>query len=257
MDRSAGHGAVSRQAAFFDVDGTVVATASTLAFGRPLYRHGLLTPGALLKSAYAQLVYRFVGVDEARMERLRATALQVTRGWDPERVRRLIREALAEVLGPLVYPEARELFERHRAAGHELYLVSSSGVEVIEPLAEYLRVPRVLASRAGIGVDGRYDGTLAFYCYGPAKAAALRDEARRRGLDLAASYAYSDSVTDLPMLETVGHPVAVNPDRRLRLAARQRGWPISGFAHPVGRRRGRARVWARATAQRAPAGGER
>lgn len=223
----------TRAAAFFDLDKTVVARSSTLAFGRGLYKEGLLTRSVLLKGAYAQLVYQLVGADEARMERSRTALLELTRGWEAERVQRLVRETLQEVIDPLIYAEALELFEVHRRAGRDLYLVSSSGVEVVKPLAEYLGVPHVIASVPGIDANGRYDGTLEFYAYGEHKATAIAREAEQRGLDLAGSYAYSDSVTDLPMLEAVGHPIAVNPDRELRAAAAARDWPCLDFSRPV------------------------
>lgn len=225
------------QAAFFDLDKTVVAKSSTLAFSRGFYREGLLSPAAALKAAYAQLAYQLLGANEERMERSRVALLSLTRGWDAGRVQRLVRETLQEVIDPLVYEEALDLFEEHRRAGRRLYLVSSSGVEVVRPLAEYLGVPHVIATRAGIDAEGRYDGTLDFYCYGPAKADAIREEAAQHGLDLDASYAYSDSITDLPMLEAVGHPVAVNPDRELRAVARARGWELRDFSNPVALRR--------------------
>ena len=222
-----------RAAAFFDLDKTVVAKSSTLAFGRPMYRDGLIGPAMVMKVAYAQLVYQLFGADEDRMERSRVVMLELTRGWEADRVQRLVRETLQEIIDPLVYAEALELFEEHRKAGRDLYLVSSSGEEVVIPLAEYLGVPHVIATRAGIDDEGFYDGTLDFYAYGPYKADAMREEAERRGLDLAESYAYSDSVTDLPMLEAVGHPVAVNPDRELRRAAAARGWEVRDFVRPV------------------------
>jgi HAD superfamily hydrolase (TIGR01490 family) len=223
----------TRQAAFFDLDKTVVAKSSTLAFGRPLYREGLITPAVVLKGTYAQLVYQLFGANEERMERSRVALLELTKGWNAERVQRLVRETLQEIIDPLIYAEALELFAEHRQAGRDLYLVSSSGVEVVKPLAEYLGVPYVIATRAGVDPDGNYDGTLDFYCYGPSKAVAIRQEAAERGIDLSASYAYSDSVTDLPMLEAVGHPFAVNPDKELRRAATQRGWEIRDFVRPV------------------------
>ena len=222
-----------RPAAFFDLDKTVVAKSSALAFGRELYREGLLSPAAMLKSAYAQLVYQLFGADDDRMERSRAAMLELTRGWEAARVQRLIRETLQEVMDPLIYAEALDLFAEHRNAGHDLYLVSSSGIEIVEPLAAYLDVPHVLATLPGLDEDGCYDGTLRFYCYGEGKAQALRDAAKARGLDLDASYAYSDSITDLPMLEAVGNPVAVNPDRDLRAVAVERDWTIRDFRRPV------------------------
>jgi HAD superfamily hydrolase (TIGR01490 family) len=228
-----GQAADGRAAAFFDLDKTVVAKSSALAFSRELYREGLLSPTAMLKGAYAQLVYQLFGADDDRMERSRVAMLELTRGWEAARVQRLIRDTLPEVVDPLVYAEALDLFDEHRAAGRELYLVSSSGIEIVAPLAEHLGVPHVLATLPGLDADGCYDGTLEFYCYGDDKAVAVRREAAARGLDLDASHAYSDSITDLPLLEAVGHPVAVNPDKDLRAVAAERGWTILDFRRPV------------------------
>lgn len=222
-----------RQAAFFDLDKTVVAKSSTLAFGKELYREGLLSRSIVMKGAYAQLVYHLFGANEERMERSRVQLLELTKGWEAARVQRLVRETLQEIIDPLVYAEALDLFDEHRRAGRDLYLVSASGVEIVRPLAEYLGVPHVIATVSGIDEDGRYDGTLDFYCYGEAKAVAIRAEAEERGLDLTGSYAYSDSVTDVPMLAAVGNPVAVNPDRELRTEAEERGWEVRDFQQPV------------------------
>ena len=222
-----------RQAAFFDLDKTVVAKSSTLAFGRPLYKEGLISPAIVVKGAYAQLAYQLLGANEVRMEKSRVALLELTRGWNAERVQALVRETLQEIIDPLIYQEALDLFSEHRRAGRDLYLVSSSGEEVVKPLAEYLGVPHVIATRPGIDDDGNYDGTLDFYCYGENKAIAIREEAEARGIDLSASFAYSDSATDLPMLEAVGHPVAVNPDRELRRTALEREWDVVDFVRPV------------------------
>lgn len=226
-----------RQAAFFDLDKTVVARSSTLAFGRGLYREGLISPSVMLKGAYAQLAYQVLGANDERMERSRVALLDLTRGWEAERVQRLVRETLQEVIDPLIYAEALALFEAHRRAGRDLWLVSSSGVEVVRPLAEYLGVPNVIATVAGVDDEGRYDGTLEFYCYAATKETAIRAEAEERGYDLAGSWAYSDSVTDLPMLGAVGHPIAVNPDRELRAHALEHGWEVRDFTRPVALRR--------------------
>lgn len=223
----------AKSAAFFDLDKTVVARSSTLAFGRELYREGLISPAVVLKGAYAQLAYQLLGANEVRMEKSRVALLALTKGWQASRVQRLVRETLQEIIDPLIYQEALDLFDEHRRAGRDLYLVSSSGIEVVVPLAEYLGVPFVLATRPGIDDSGYYDGTLDFYCYGENKAVAIREEAERRGLDLSSSYAYSDSITDLPMLEAVGHPTAVNPDRELRAVAVERGWERCDFVRPV------------------------
>lgn len=231
-----------RAAAFFDLDKTVVAKSSTLAFGRELYREGMISRGVMAKGVYGQVVYQLLGADEERMERIRLALLELIAGWESNRIQQLVRETLAQVIDPLVYQEALELFAEHRQAGRDLYLVSSSGEEVVTPLAEHLGVDHVIATRAGVDRMGRYDGTLEFYCYGQSKADAITAEAARRLIDLAASYAYSDSITDLPMLEAVGHPVAVNPDKELRAVATERGWWIRDFARPVALRSRLAQV---------------
>jgi phosphoserine phosphatase len=111
--------------------------------------------------------------------------------------------------------------------------VSASPEEIVQPLAEYLGVDGAIASRAVVDLDGRYTGEMAFYAYGPFKADAIRSLTLFEGIDLTESYAYSDSYTDVPMLEVVGHPVAVNPDRVLARLARERGWEIRQFSRPV------------------------
>ena len=220
-------------AAFFDLDKTVISRSSTLALSRPLYRAGLVSRGQLLRGAYAQLVYLLVGADEGKMERLKDGMLQLTRGWDRAQVERLVENVILEVIDPYVYAEALDLMELHRSEGRRIYIVSSSPEEVVRPLARHFGVSGVIATRAAIGPDGRYTGDLEFYAYGAEKAQAVRSVAERSGIDLSGSFAYSDSITDLPMLEAVGHPVAVNPDRELRRIAEERGWQIRDFHRPV------------------------
>ena len=220
------------EAAFFDLDKTIISKSSSLALSRPMYRAGLVTRGQLLRGAYAQLVYALVGADERKMDRLKEGMLQLTKGWDRDEVERLVEEVLIDVIDPYVYQEALDLMELHRAEGRAIYIVSSSPEEVVRPLARHFGVAGVLATRARI-VDGRYTGELEFYCYGDGKAEAIRSLAVARGIELESSYAYSDSSTDLPMLRTVGHPVAVNPDKELRKEAETEGWDIRDFRRPV------------------------
>jgi phosphoserine phosphatase len=149
----------------------------------------------------------------------------------------IVRETFETIVAPIIYAEALELFEEHLDAGRKIFLVSSSPAEIVSHLAEYLGIDECIASRSRIDADGRYTGELDFYAYGPHKATAIREAAERDGIDLARSYAYSDSVTDVPMLEMVGHPVAVNPDRELARLARQREWEIREFDRPVRLRR--------------------
>lgn len=221
------------EAAFFDLDKTVIAKASTVAFGRPLYREGLLSRWLLLRALYAQLVYLYLGADDARLARMRNAALALTRGWHQETVQRVVRETLEDVVDPIVFEEALELIRGHKEEGRRVLIVSASPEEIVEPLAAYLGADGAIATKARLDDEGRYSGELERYCYGPAKVTAIRAWAETTGIDLAESYAYSDSVTDVPMLEAVGHPVAVNPDRALLRVARAREWEVRRFVKPV------------------------
>jgi HAD superfamily hydrolase (TIGR01490 family) len=222
----------TRSAAFFDLDKTVIATSSTLAFGRPFYRGGLVNRRAVLKSSYAQFVYLLQGADETQMDRMRDYLKVLCAGWPVEQVNAIVAETLHELIDPLVYDEAVALFDEHHAAGRDVVIVSSSGEEVVAPIGAMLGVDRVVATRMVVE-DGLYTGDIAFYAYGEGKAEAMRALAAEQGYDLADCYAYSDSATDLPMLEVVGHPTAVNPDKALRKAAAERGWPVREFRRPV------------------------
>ncbi|MBW3536179.1 MAG: HAD-IB family hydrolase [Actinobacteria bacterium] len=225
--------APTRIAAFFDLDKTVIAKASMAAFGGTLYRDGLLSRRILLRAAWSQLVFLHLGASEEKLVQIREKVLRLTKGWDRSRVRALVREAMDEVVEPIIYAEALELIEYHRAEGHRLVIVSASPVEIVEPLADYLDISDAIASVARVDENGLYTGEMERYSYGPYKAEAMNELAERYGLDLSESYAYSDSATDLPMLEAVGHPVAVNPDKVLARLAADRGWEVRHFVRPV------------------------
>ena len=224
---------MTKTAAFFDLDKTIIAKSSVLAFGRPLYREGLLSKRSIVRSAYAQVVFMLVGADEKKMEKVRVAMLQMINGWNQQHVASIVRETLDEIITPIIYAEALDLIDLHHAAGRKVVIVSSSPEEVVRPLGEFLGVDDVIATRAAVDARGDYTGELDFYGYGPHKAEGVRAMASREGIDLAESYAYSDSITDEPMLRAVGHPVVVNPDRDLARVARAEGWQIEHFEHPV------------------------
>ena len=224
--------AVVRSAAFFDLDKTVIAKSSALAFGRPFYRDGLITRRDMVKAAYAQLVFRIGGADEQQMARIRDHVAQLCRGWRVEQVSQIVNETLHQLINPYIYAEAAALIDEHRSAGRDVIVVSTSGEEMVRPIAEQLGVHDVIATRMVVR-DGRYTGDVAYYAAGVTKAEAARNLAKEREYDLADSYAYSDSISDVPLLEAVGHPTAVNPDRGLRRTALERGWQILEFRHPV------------------------
>jgi HAD superfamily hydrolase (TIGR01490 family) len=223
----------TKQAAFFDLDKTVIAKASMVAFGRPLYRGGLINRRTVLRALYGQLVYLHLGASEQKLERIRESVLRLTRGWEQARVAEIVDEALEQIVDPIIYAEAADLIDLHRAAGRSVVLISASPAEIVVPLGRYLGADATIASRARVDEAGRYTGTMEFYAYGEYKAEAMRALAERDGIDLSESYAYSDSYTDVPMLDTVGHPVAVNPDRVLARYAREHGYEITRFVQPV------------------------
>lgn len=222
-------------AAFFDLDKTILAKSSSFAFARPFYRGGLIGRSDVMRSAYAQFIYLASGADHDQMESMREYMSNLVKGWDVEKVSSIVDETLDSIVDPIVFEEAIELIAFHKAAGRDVIIISSSGTEIVEPIG--LRLGADLAIGTQVAVeDGKYTGEILFYAYGEGKADAMRQLARDRGYDLSASYAYSDSHTDLPMMEIVGHPVAVNPDTELRKLAVERNWPIVDFAKPVAMR---------------------
>src|SRR4051794_14417271 len=201
-------------AAFFDLDKTIIARSSTFAFSKEFQASGLISRGAVLRSAYAQFVYLVGGADHDQMEKMREFLSELCAGWDVQTVRDIVADTLHNIVDPLVYDEAVSLIEEHHLAGRDVIIVSASGSEVVEPIGELLGADGVVATQMRVE-NGRYTGEIDYYAYGENKAAALQRLADEHGYDLDRSYAYSDSVTDVHMLEVVGHPCAVNPDREL------------------------------------------
>jgi HAD superfamily hydrolase (TIGR01490 family) len=220
-------------AAFFDLDKTIIAKSSALAFTKPLYRAGYLSRTTLAKAAIGQAYYQAFGADHGQMERVKEELSKLTAGWRRDEIVKLVDETVDQVVTPLVYSDALTIIDQHRRVGRRVVVISSSPEEIVVPLCRYLAIDEVIATRAEIDDDGRYTGEIAFYAYGPAKAEAIREMAARESIDLPASFAYSDSVTDLPMLEAVGNPVAVNPDSDLLKIATERDWEIRWFESAV------------------------
>ena len=253
------------EAAFFDLDKTVIARASMMAFARDFYREGLISRRSLAKGLWTQVVYVQLGASAKKLARVRRSVLALTRGWEQAKVSRIVAEGLEGIVGPITYAEAAALIGEHRDAGRRVVIVSAAPAEIVEPLGHHLGVNDIIASTPEVDAAGRYTGRMERYAYGPVKAELMRQAAERDGLDLAASWAYSDSVTDLPMLEAVGHPVAVNPDRALRRIAAMRGWPVLRFERtgtagqqavaPDGRARSRWAWWGPGVAAAAATGG--
>jgi HAD superfamily hydrolase (TIGR01490 family) len=229
---AAAAGSSARTAAFFDLDKTIIAKSSTLAFSKPFFNQGLLNRRAVLKSSYAQFIFLLSGADHDQMDRMRTHMTNMCTGWDVEQVKSIVNETLHDIVTPLVFAEAADLIAAHKLCGRDVVVVSASGEEIVAPIARALGATHAMATRM-VTEDGKYTGEVAFYCYGEGKVQAIRELAAREGYPLEHCYAYSDSITDLPMLEAVGHPSVVNPDRGLRREASERGWPVLSFSRPV------------------------
>jgi HAD superfamily hydrolase (TIGR01490 family) len=217
-------------AAFFDLDKTLLPGSSLFPLAREAYRQRYFDLGDIGRLAFDQVRYRIVGTEaDAPMERARGALLGAVKGRRIEDVAELGRSVAREELLPRLYPQAVELMQRHKRAGREVYIASSSPEDYIALLAEELDVDGVLGTQARV-VDGRYTGDLdGPMVHGPEKAARVAALSKEREIDLSRSFAYSDSVNDLPLLELVGNPVAMNPDHRLLAIARRRGYQVLDF----------------------------
>jgi HAD superfamily hydrolase (TIGR01490 family) len=183
----------------------------------------------MLKAAWGQLIYAQIGASPEKLEKLRESVLQLTKGWDQTEISAIVRDTLGDVIEPIVYEEALDRIRAHQSWGHKVFIVSASPEEVVAPIAQLLGVDEAIATRAELDDEGRYSGRTERYVYAQEKVTAMHEVAVRDGLDLDHCWAYSDSATDIPMLAAVGHPVAVNPDRELAKVAKERGWLVEQF----------------------------
>jgi len=231
----------TRAAAFFDLDRTIIGGSSVFTFGWVAYRRGLVPTTQLLKDAGSALTFKFSGASDDKTDSVKTRILEAIRDVPVSMFTDLADEVTPKLFNN-VRREARGLVDLHTDAGRDTYIVSASPVEIVSQFADVMEMTGGIGTVSEI-VDGVYTGKLAApFCYGEGKAEAIRKVAEEQGYDLSRSYAYTDSASDLPMLELVGHPVAVNPDHALEAIAYHRGWPIVEFS------RTRKRVIKRTTA---------
>jgi HAD superfamily hydrolase (TIGR01490 family) len=226
-------------AAFFDLDRTLLRRSSALALAGSFRERGLISRRQLLSAAGWQLLFVARGAGHEAVRSAAEDGLRLLAGYPVADLRELVVEAMEPVLRPLVYAEPLRLVEQHRERGERVFVVSATLQEIVEAIAEDLGFDGALGTICEVQ-DGRYTGRAVRALHAEAKAEVLHEVAEREGFDLAACTAYSDSHTDRPFLEAVGHPVAVNPDRELRRIAADRGWPVLEFsarAYPHARRR--------------------
>lgn len=218
-----------RAAAFFDLDRTIISGSSVFTFGWVAYRAGLMPTSQLISDAANAVAFKFTGASDDKTEMVKSRILEAIAGVPVSTFTDLADDILPKLMAD-VRREARGLIDLHTDAGRDTYIVSASPIEIVAKFAEAMEMTGGLGTVAEID-NGIYTGRLAQpFCYGEGKADAINRVATDKGYDLEASYAYTDSAGDLPMLEAVGHPVAVNPDRALETIAYHRGWPIVEFS---------------------------
>ncbi|QBI18920.1 HAD family hydrolase [Egibacter rhizosphaerae] len=240
---------MTKAAAFFDLDRTLMSGSSAYYFGKAAYREGLLPLPRLLADGVSGLVFRLFGASDEKSEKLRDRILASVAGHEAESFRRLCPQVVEEIL-PRIRPEAQALLDMHAEADRDVWIVSASPVEIVEELASALELTGGLGTQSEI-VDGVYTGNLAApFCYGEGKAEVMRKLMAERGYEPTSCYAYSDSASDLPMMQLVGNPVAVNPDRPMMAVAHRRGWPVIEF----NRQQKRVMRWSLSTGLGAVAG---
>ena len=200
-----------------------------LALAGSFHERGVISRRQLAKSALWQLLFVMRGASADAVRAVAEDGMVLLKGFTVEQMRTLVGDAMEPVLRPLVYAEPLELVQQHRRRGEPVYIVSATLQEIVEHIADDLGFDGAVGSTCEI-VDGVYTGRSLRAAHGDGKAAAVRELAAAEGIDLEVSTAYSDSHTDLPFLEAVGNPVAVNPDHGLRAIARERGWPILEFS---------------------------
>jgi HAD superfamily hydrolase (TIGR01490 family) len=218
------------EAAFFDLDKTLLPGSSLFPLAREMYRQRYFGLRDIGRLATDQVRYRLIGSEaQGPMDRARQATLEVVRGRARDEVIAFGRSVAKEEILPRLYPQAVELLARHKRAGRAVYIASSSPEDFLALLAEELDIDGVVGTRAKV-LDGLYTGELdGPVIHGSEKAARVGELAKEKAIDLERSFAYSDSINDLPLLELVGHPVAMNPDLQLRSVARHRGWQILDF----------------------------
>jgi HAD superfamily hydrolase (TIGR01490 family) len=212
-------------AAFFDLDRTLMVGSSGIFFARAAFETGMISRGRLARDVYENVRFRLRGSTDERADAVRRRVGEMISGVPVRDLERLAPRVLAGVL-PRLYPQMLERAYEHQEQGRRVYIVTAALQEMADMLAHVLAFDGGLGSRLEV-IDGRYTGRPAGpFNYREGKVHSLRALAAREQIDLAASYAYSDSESDLPMLRAVGHAVVVNPDPDLRRIAAQEGWEI-------------------------------
>jgi HAD superfamily hydrolase (TIGR01490 family) len=219
----------SATAAFFDVDNTIIRGASAFHLAKSAYQRKFFGTRDILRFALIQARYLVWGENKEQIDEVRNRALSLIAGRSVAEIATLGEEVWDAVLSLRIYAGTRRLLDEHIAAGHQVWLITATPVEIAQLIARRLGATGALGTVAE-HKDGFYTGRLmGDLMHGQAKAAAIVELAELEGIELEESYAYGDSLNDLPMMRAVGHPCPINPDLRLRRHAQEVGWPIREF----------------------------
>ncbi|MGH2775480.1 MAG: HAD family hydrolase [Actinomycetota bacterium] len=217
----------TQRAAFFDLDRTLIPGSSLFLMARAAYEQDLFRVRDIMRFGWGQMIFRMRGENRGGMELSRESTLEFVTGKSQAELVEMGDEIAEERILPRVYADIVRVIEAHHKRGDATFLVTASPIELAGRIAQSLDMTGAIATVSEVDHNGYYTGRLVGpVMHGPEKAAAVREKAAELGFDLLQCHAYSDSRNDLPLLEAVGHPHAVNPEHNLRRTALQRGWPI-------------------------------
>lgn len=215
-----------RPAAFFDLDGTLIPGSANIPLARAAFSRGMVRKRDLIRDLRHGASFLLKGASDERSAQVRDRILAAVAGQPAADVEALADHFMADLVES-IQPRMHQVLAEHAEQGHDRVVLSASPTEIVARFARAAGLEHGTGTTSERDADGRYTGRLSGpFCYGPGKVDALHDVATQRGYDLSASFAYSDSVSDLPLLEAVGHPVAVNPEPELRAIAAERGWDV-------------------------------
>jgi HAD superfamily hydrolase (TIGR01490 family) len=215
-----------RVAAFFDLDGTLIPGSANIPLAKAAFKAGFVKKRELAVDLARNLSFMLIGASDDRSAEVRDRILRGVSGRPASEIEALADDFLDDLVAT-INPAVQVLLDEHRAAGHDLVLVSASPTEIVQRFALASGMDYGRGTTAERDADGRYTGKLAGpFCYKEGKGEVLRTLAAEHGYDMSQSFAYSDSISDEPMMRAVGNPVAVNPDHDLRVMALKGGWTI-------------------------------